>query len=144
MTLVMLMVALKQFLETKLADDATTVPTVHLGFLPTKTADNRDDPVYPMIIIRPVEGQGDDKGANAQVKLLFGTQSEDDAGFIDLLNLMERVRILLLRQRIIDNKFQIDPNWKWKFYEQQPLPEWVGEVVTTWDLPQIRQEVKGL
>ncbi|WP_449602453.1 hypothetical protein [Paenibacillus sp. Marseille-Q9583] len=142
MTPVMLMMAIKEFLKNELADDAATIPAVHLGALPSKTAENRNDPVFPLIIVRPMEGDSDDKESRAQVKLLFGTQSDDDSGFVDVLNLMERVRMLLMRQRIIDKKFRIEPNWKWQFLEDQPEPQWICQAITTWTLPQIRQEVK--
>jgi len=144
MTPVMLMMAIKDFLIKELADDAATIPAVHLGALPSKTAENRNDPVFPLIIVRPMDGDGDNDESRVQVKLLFGTQSEDDSGFIDVLNLMERVRILLMRQRIIDRKFQIEPNWKWQFLEDQPEPQWICQAITTWTLPQIRQEVKHI
>lgn len=144
MTPVMLMMAIKDFLKKELADDAATIPAVHLGALPSKTAENRNDPVFPLIIVRPMEGDSDDKESRAQVKLLFGTQSEDDSGFIDVLNLMERVRILLMKQRIIDKKFRIESNWKWQFLEDQPEPQWICQAITTWTLPQIRQEVKHI
>ncbi|MEK3749426.1 hypothetical protein NYE25_14375 [Paenibacillus sp. FSL E2-8871] len=144
MTSVMLMMAIKEFLKKELADDAATIPAVHLGALPSKTAENRNDPVFPLIIVRPMDGDSDDKESRAQVKLLFGTQSDDDSGFIDVLNLMERVRILLMRQRIIDKKFRIESNWKWQFLEDQPEPQWICQAITTWTLPQIRQEVKHI
>lgn len=144
MTPVLLMMALKSFLETALADDATTIPAVHLGLLPPKTADTRNDPVYPLILILPVDGKSSSEGSTAQIKLRFGTQSEDDAGFIDVLNLLERVRILLLRQRIIDKKYRITNEWSWHFFEDQPVPQWAAELTTNWDLPPIRQEVKGI
>lgn len=145
MTLVMLIMALEKFLQQALADDvligdAVRPPAVHLGALPSKTADNRDDPVFPLIVIRPMEGDSDKESSSAQVKLIFGTQSEDSSGFIDVLNLMERVRIILMRQRIIDKKYRIDPSWKWKFLEDQPEPQWICWAITTWQLPQIRQE----
>ena len=137
----MLMMAIKEFLQTALADDAATIPGVHLGALPSKTEATRDNSVYPLIIIRPIEGDSDKDEATARVKLIFGTQSEDDSGFVDVLNLMERVRILLMRQRIIDKKYRIESSWKWTFMEDQPEPQWVCHAITTWTLPQIRQEV---
>lgn len=145
MTPVMLIIALQKFLQQALADDvligdAVRPPAVHLGSLPSKTADNRDDPVYPLIIIRPIEGDSDKDTSTVQVKLIFGTQSEDDHGFIDVLHLMERVRILLMRERIIDKKYRIEPNWKWGLPEEQPEPQWLCYAITTWQLPQIRQE----
>ncbi|OBZ09104.1 hypothetical protein A8L34_22500 [Bacillus sp. FJAT-27264] len=137
----MLMIAIQDFLRKSLADDAATIPAVHLGALPSKTSSNRDDPVFPLIIVRPMDGESDNDSAKVQVKLLFGTQSEDDSGFIDVLNLMERVRILLMRQRVINRQFRIESNWKWTFMEDQPEPQWICQAITTWTLPQIRQEV---
>jgi len=141
LTTVLLMMALKEFLQTALADDAAAIPGVHLGALPSKTEATRDIPDYPLIIIRPIEGDSDNDAASAKVKLIFGTQSDDDSGFIDVLNLMERVRILLMRQRIIDKKYRIEPSWKWTFMEEQPEPQWICQAITTWTLPQMRQEV---
>ncbi|MFC3802808.1 hypothetical protein [Cohnella sp. GCM10012308] len=144
MTTVMLILALQDYLRTELAGDAAGVPAVHLGALPAKSESTRDAEVFPLIIIRPMEGDSDESAATAQIKLIFGTQSEHDSGFIDVLNLMERVRILLMRQRIIDKKFRIESDWKWKFLEDQPEPQWICQALTTWTLPQIRQEVKNL
>lgn len=144
MTLVLLITAIQAFLEEKLADDVTTVPTVHRGLLPPKTSETRNDPVYPLILVLPVDGKGKRDSSIAQIKLRFGTQSDDNDGFIDVLNLMERVKILLMRQGIIENKYRIHDEWEWKFFEDQPAPQWVADLITTWDLPQIRQEVKGL
>ncbi|WP_310830386.1 hypothetical protein [Paenibacillus pedocola] len=138
MTIYLLIKAIQAFLENELADDGATVPAVHLGHLPKEP----EEPAYPFIIIRPAEGEGDKDSIKAQIKLLFGTQAEEGSGLIDLLNLMERVRILLMRERIIAKQFAIDVSWKWKLSEEQPLTEWTGEVTTTWVLPQIRREVE--
>lgn len=142
MTPVMLMLALRDYLQQQLEDGAATKPNVYLGAAPSKTEGNRDDELFPLIIIRPVEGSSAGAENLVQVKLTFGTQSADDAGFVDCLNLMERVRTLLLRERIIERKYKIDEDWKWKFLEDQPYPYWLCQAITTWHLPQIRQEVR--
>ncbi|MBB6670501.1 hypothetical protein [Cohnella nanjingensis] len=144
MTTVMLMLALQAFLRKELARDATTVPVIHLGALPNQTEAARQDAVFPYIIIRPVEGDSDNEEGTTQIKLIFGTQTNDDSGFIEVFNWMERVRVLLMRQRIMEKKYCIEPEWKWKFLEDQPEPQWMCQALTTWILPQIRQEVKTI
>ncbi|OKP67575.1 hypothetical protein A3842_28145 [Paenibacillus sp. P3E] len=139
MTITLLIMAIKKFLEKELADDMLPVPPVLLGYLPQSTLSN---PVYPVIMIRPAEGEGDISKGQIQIKLLFGTQSDDSSGLIDLINLMERVRILLLRQRVLEQKYAMDGSWKCKLNDEHPSSEWGGELTTTWALPQIRQEVQ--
>ncbi|WP_341348572.1 hypothetical protein [Paenibacillus sp. FSL H3-0469] len=138
MTITLLLMAIQKFLQKELADDTQPVPPVLLGYLTTDTSIN---PVSPVIMLRPTEGEGDSSHGQIQIKLQFGTSSEDDTGLIVLLNLMERVRILLLRQRVLEQKFSLEANWTWKLDEEHPSAVWRGELTTTWALPQIRQEV---
>lgn len=141
MTTILLMQALKLFLQSELAGDVTTVPNVHLGYLPEKTAENRQQEEYPFILLRPIEGEGTEEQYRVKLLLLFATKSDDDSGFLDVLNLMERVRIMLLKKRLIDNRFYMEMPYKWKFYDEQAQPEWFGEAVTTWSLPHVQEEV---
>ncbi|MEK5469538.1 hypothetical protein MKY64_31525 [Paenibacillus sp. FSL R7-0210] len=138
MTITLLILAIQKFLQKELADDTQPVPPVQLGYLSPNTSVN---PVYPVIMIRPAEGEGDSGQGQIQMKLQFGTYSEDDTGLVELLNLMERVRILLLRQRVLEQKFRLEASWTWKLDEEHPSAVWRGELTTTWALPQIRQEV---
>lgn len=144
MTTVLLMKAIQAFLQAELADDVTTVPSIHLGFLPQKTHATIEIPEFPFIIIRPLEGQDEVSNNKTHIKLLFGTESPDNDGFMDVLNLMERVRISLLKVGVLDSRYAIERPYKWKFYDEQPFPEWVGEAMTLWTLPTIIQEVEGL
>lgn len=143
MTVILVMRAIKSFLDAELAGDVSTVPAVHLGFLPTKTHENMNEKEFPFIIIRPLEGEVTDSN-RTQIRLLFGTESQDDDGFMDVLNLMERVRIALLKKRVIDHRYRLETPYKWKFYEEQPSPEWIGEATTQWTLPMVLEEVEGL
>ncbi|NOU83232.1 hypothetical protein GC101_30700 [Paenibacillus sp. LMG 31459] len=139
MTITLLIMAIQKFLKEQLADDMLPVPPVLLGYLPQSNAGNLE---YPVIMIRPDEGEGDSGQGQIQIKLQFGAQSEDDTGLIDMLNLMERVRILLLRKRVLDQQFVMDASWKMKLNEEHPAAVWGGELTTTWVLPQIRPEVQ--
>lgn len=138
MTITLLLMAIQKFLQKELADDTQPVPPVLLGYL---LPDTTIDLVYPVIMIRPAEGEGDSGQGKIQIKLQFGTHSEEETGLIMLLNLMERVRILLLRQSVLEQRFSLDASWTWKLDEEHPSAVWRGELTTTWALPQIRQEV---
>jgi hypothetical protein len=141
MTPILLMKAVKAFLEQELGGDATTVPAVHLGYLPEKTAANRLNEEYPFILLRPQEGEDTEDGYRVKLLMLFATKADDEAGFLDVLNLMERIRIKLLKKRLVDSRFRLEMPYKWKFYDEQAEPEWFGEAVTTWTLPHVLEEV---
>lgn len=141
MTPALLLMAIQHFLSETLADNVVTIPAVHIGYLPSKTASNRDQPEYPFIIVRALEGKVTDEH-KVKVKLLFGTKSNDDEGYLDVLNLVERVRIAILRSGVLERKYRLDNEQPlmWKLYEEQPQPEWVAEATMTWLLPTIREE----
>lgn len=141
MTPILLMKAIQDFLQTELAHDVTTVPAVHLGYLPQKNADTIHKEEFPFIIVRPQEGVDAMEGTKATILLLFATKSEDNEGFLAVLNLMERVRIKLLKKRVLDGKFRLELPFKWKFYDEQAHPEWFGEATTVWTMPSVQEEV---
>lgn len=136
MTTVLLLNAIKQFLDSLLADNVTTVPEVHLGYLPQKTAQSIKDPIYPCIVVRVLEGEETAENNQVTIRLLFSTTSIEDDGFLETLNLMERVKNALLNQRVLDGRFEIDYPYKWKFFEEQAQPEWFGEAIVKFSLPQ--------
>lgn len=143
MNVVLALQSLKKFIESELEGDVTTVPAVHIGYLPKKTHVNVEENEFPFVILRPLEGEDSDHETGfATIKLLFGTKSDDDEGFIDVLNVMERVRIALLKKRVLDQRYRLELPYKWKFHEEQPEPEWIGEATTKWLLPTVHEEVE--
>lgn len=54
MTITLLLMAIQKFLQKELADDTQPVPPVLLGYLTTDTSIN---PVSPVIMLRPTEGE---------------------------------------------------------------------------------------
>lgn len=142
MTPILLIEALKEFISGVVADMVLpTTPTVHLGYLPSKTKENAGQSDMNFIIIRPLSGEDQEDRNKVTVKLLFGTESQDDDGFMDVFNVMETVRIALLKKRIIEHLFPLELPYKWKFFEEQPQPDWFGEAETIWALPTVQQEV---
>ncbi len=105
-------------------------PQVVEGWLPPK--ESQDTPDIPYIIIRLTEGEDTDEVARATIKILVGTYSEDNDGWKDSMNILLRIRERLLTMRTIENKFRIELPLKWKLFEEQPYPIWIGEITTNW------------
>ncbi|PWK16065.1 hypothetical protein [Tumebacillus permanentifrigoris] len=147
MTKVGLMKAIQSFLQENVREfsfetneQTEKAPAVVLHGLPPKG--EKDTPDFPFIIVRLLEGESNDSGSKAQVKLIFGTYSEDFDGIIDLMNLMERVEQALFKKGILEKRYRIENPFKWKVPEEQPAPEWLGEAVSIWSVPQVTEEVQ--
>ena len=61
-----------------------------------------------------------------------------------LLNLMERLRIYLLKQVVIGGQFQLDlkAGLESLVYPDDTAPYYAGEMLSTWILPAVEREVR--
>ena len=83
--------------------------------------------------------------STAMVRSIFCVYAEDEQeGGLMLLNLMERVRIGLLRKVVIGNQFTLDKEVGLEslVYPDDMAPYFAGEMVSTWKLPTIEREVQ--
>jgi len=162
MTAAMLLRAICEFLRRLLAEYAAakgydgrfTPPRVFEWYLPFKNPKAPEKIDFPYVVARIVNGEDSQDlniGSTVQVKLSFGVYDEGErvdgflqpSGAYDLMNLMEHVRIGLLRQRIIDNRFWIETPYKWSIPEEQPYPLWVGEATTIWKVQSVTEQQTG-
>ena len=60
-----------------------------------------------------------------------------------LLNLMERLRIAILKKVVIGEQFEIDleAGLECLVYPDDTAPYFLGEMVSTWKMPTIKREV---
>jgi hypothetical protein len=60
-----------------------------------------------------------------------------------LLNLMERLRVELLKTVVLDNRYQLDlkEGLDSIIYPDETAPYYAGEIVSTWTIPAITREV---
>ena len=78
------------------------------------------------------------------VRTIFCVYSSDEQeGGMLLLQLMERVRIALLKQRVIGNRYALDMESALEClcYPDDTAPYYAGEMVTVWRLPAVEMEV---
>ncbi|GKS14786.1 hypothetical protein YDYSY3_57860 [Paenibacillus chitinolyticus] len=138
----------EQLTETLTFGETRERVSVHLGCLPVKKAPKGPVPPvpdpeseFPYIIIQALDGEDLDRNGTAQIKFLLGTKSKDDDGYLDVIHLIETIRLDLLRTGIIGGRFEIQRPLQWTLFEEQPYPEWIGEIRTTWTTPAIIREV---
>ncbi|KAA9003984.1 hypothetical protein F4V43_11260 [Paenibacillus spiritus] len=134
MNLVTLMLALQSFLQSRLSEEGALVPAVYIGDAPG------EETARPVLLIRPHKGHSDEEEATARIRLEISSDAPGEAGYADMMNLLERVRVLLLRERTLERRFRLDANWKWSVHRRRSDSRWVARVTTSWTYPQIRQE----
>ena len=88
--------------------------------------------------------QGQRAESTAKVRSICCVYSDDEQeGGLMLLNLMERMRIALLKQVVIGNQFtlDLDAGLETMAYPDDTAPYFVGEMLSTWKLPAVEREV---
>jgi hypothetical protein len=159
MTRVALLEALKNFIEDEIKDikypvsvqkgdekARTKTPEVFKMRLPDSESAKK---IVPYIIIQYVNGV--DKQSHSQrsessciIRIIFTTYSEDEqAGAIMLMNLMDTVRLGLLKKVVIGGCFKLDTDAGLEdlIYNDDTAPYYAGEMVGTFILPPIEREV---
>ena len=109
----------------------------------------------PYVIVQYVSGKDVQPNAKkaegestAFVRLIFCVYAErEDEGAMMLLNVMERVRIALLRAGVIGGQFRLDADGdglEHIIYNDDTQPYYGGEIVGTYYLPVIEREWRDL
>ncbi len=80
----------------------------------------------------------------ATVRSIFAVYHKDEQiGGLAMLNLMERLRLHLLKKVVIGDQFELDKaaGVEALAYPDDTAPYYAGELVTTWKLPAVEREV---
>ena len=88
--------------------------------------------------------QGQRVTSSAKVRSICCVYNDDEQeGGLMLLNLMERIRVALLRQVVIGEQFTLDleAGLEVLVYPDDTAPYFVGEMISTWILPPVEREV---
>ncbi|MGO4540372.1 hypothetical protein [Paenibacillus sp. 2TAB19] len=144
MTPTLLSKEIKDFIKKLFSDAATVKPAVYEGYLPKRTVENQDEPDYPFVLVRMTKGRQTEDAHAVIVKLIVGVKAADEAEFLNALNVMDRIRIAFSRQRVIAGQFRHELPLDWELFEEQPHPEYLGQVIMNWTLPSVTEEVEGI
>ncbi len=162
MTRVMLMEALKSFSESATAE--LIMPTrvqsaseeqefraakVYLMRLPDSRSATKKAPyiLHQLMTGQDRQTEGNRPESSAQVRSIFCVYSSDEQeGGLMLLNLMERLRIALLRQVDLEHRFSLDLSVDLEtfIYPDDTAPYFMGEMISAWKLPTVKREVNFL
>lgn len=97
----------------------------------------------PYIIHQLITGK-DTTISSAVVRSIFCVYNErEDEGSLMLLNLMERLRIALLKAGTVGEQFTLDINagMERMIYPDDTAPFYAGEMISTWKMPRVEREV---
>lgn len=119
---------------------------VHLMRLPDSSAAKKKAPyiIHQLITGKDIQPAGADVSASAVIRSIFCVYNSDEQeGGLMLVNLMERLRIRLLRQVVIGQRFQLDlvVGLESLIYPDDTAPYYAGEMISAWMLPAVKREV---
>lgn len=114
---------------------------VHLMGLPDKEAETSR---IPYILLQFINGKDeDDAESTCQVRIVVATYSEDGrVGAMDVLNLITKMRIELLKKGVIGDQFLMKKPLEYIVYPEDTKPYFMGEMMTVWEIPDIKREVQ--
>lgn len=121
---------------------------VHLMRLPDSSAAKKKAPyiIHQVITGKDEQKPGKRQTSSAEVRSIFCVYDPDEEeGSLLLLNLMERVRIALLKQGVLDSRYQLDleAGLETVSYPDDTAPYYAGEMASRWRLPGIVREVSA-
>ena len=120
---------------------------VYLMRLPDSKSATKKAPyiIHQLITGRDMQDEGQRVTSTVQVRSIFCVYSDDEQeGGLMLLGLMERLRIKLLKQVVIGERYQLDLTQAAEalIYPDDTAPYFAGAMVTTWKIPSIEREVR--
>lgn len=132
--------------EAEQAETAITerAAEVHIMRLPDKDAETQR---IPYILLQFLTGKDEQKPteqpeSECNVRIVVATYSEDGgAGAADLLDVLTRIRVALLKAGEVGNQFLLKKPLEYVVYPDDTSPYYLGEMLTIWEMPIIQREV---
>lgn len=128
-------------------NNAGRAAEVHLMRLPDSKAAKKKAPYILHQLITGADKQlsGHDPEATAVVRSVFCVYNDnEEEGALSLVELMERLRIAMLKEIVISKRYMLDINeakLETLIYPEDTYPYYAGEMISTWKLPPVEREV---
>jgi hypothetical protein len=125
---------------------APRCPEVHLMRLPDSKSCESKAPyvIHQLITAKDIGRDGEDPESASVIRSVCSVYAPaEDEGGLSLLNLMERLRIHLLKKIVIGKRFMLDMNEgiEMLVYPDNTAPFFAGEMASVWKGPAIEREV---
>ena len=100
--------------------------------------------LHQIITGKDVQNDGEPLVSTVAIRSIFCVYCDDEQeGSLKLLELMERVRIGLLRKVLLEHRFQVDTKagLETLVYPDDTAPYFCGEMMSNWIIPAVEREV---
>ena len=122
---------------------------VYLMRMPNEESGTKKAPyiLHQFVTGQDIQKTGQNPTSSAVVRTVFCvySNSENEAeGLFALMNLMERLRIALLKTPNIGHRYLMDKSegMETLVYPEQWPPYYMGEMISSWKLPAVKEELK--
>lgn len=127
-------------------------PQVVDGFLPPKNS-QQDQVDYPFVVVRPISMRTESRmQSTAEVKIGVGAFCDTYDGHIDVALIMANINRIILQAGGIGYSYNNEPASHgvvfelafpidFEIYEQQPEPEYMGHIITRWNIPTPQRQI---
>ena len=122
-------------------------PEIYIMRLPDVKAEINRVPYLLLQYIKGVDSQqqGQYTKSTCMVRIVAVTYSEDgEMGGRGVLNLLTRIRIALLRDGIIEDRYIVKSPIETLLYPDSTPPYYIGEMMTEWQIPALESEVQKI
>ena len=118
-------------------------PTIYLMNLPDR--EDLTGPI-PYIILQVLTGkdkrdkESGDEQSTVDVRALIATYTDDGQdGGLQVLEIIERIRILLEKGRLLDDNYMLQMPFDWEIYPDDTGLYYLGEINMTWSVPGVER-----
>ena len=122
---------------------------VYLMRLPNENSGTKKAPyiLHQFVTGKDVQKAGQNPASSAVVRTVFCVYCDDENetnGALILMNLTERLRIALLKKPNIGNRYILDKSegLETLIYPEQHPPYYLGEMISTWKVPAVKEETQ--
>ena len=118
-------------------------PEVHLMRLPDKDAETNRIPYILLQFLTGTDEHPDNEpDSECKIRVIIATYSKNDsAGAMDVLNIITRIRVALLKAGEVGQQFLLRQPLEYLVYPDDTRPYFCGELMTVWEMPTIEREV---
>ena len=121
-------------------------PEVHRMRLPQSTSYKKYAPyiIVQYVTSKDVQKHSERSDSTATIRLIFCVYNDDEeAGALDLVNVIDVVRLRLMREVVIKDKYRLDTDagLETLIYIDDTAPYYGGEMMFTIEIPPIEREV---
>lgn len=131
-------------------NDEKTIESIQVFIGNPPVKDGVGTKYIPYIILRLLHGadeqiEGSNEKSTVKVRMIIATRGDNcEESYKAAINVIDRLRISLLKDRVIDRKYTLKMPVEYVVYEDDTGPFTIGEIITTWEIPSIRQEVNAI